>query len=532
VTPRSAASPAGGSPPARQRAAPAGGGPKKAAPARKAAKKPAAPVRRPLTEDVPRIYPRRLPEPTRGELLRRGAIITKVVATHFAPTALRQLRTIRQGALPAAQLARPLRKSFEDLGGTFMKFGQIIASSPGMFGDEVANEFRACLDTGSTVPFPDVRQRVEEDLGRPLKDVFAEFEHEPIGTASIAVVHRALLHDGRQVAVKILRPDIEHVVATDLDLMQPLMELLVRQTGDQMAGSTLQMLDGFRVQIGEEMDLRNEARSITHFRRLQSEFNLNLMAVPEPFPEYSGRNVLTMEFFDGVPIDDLAQVADMGFDPTPLVQEVMRAFFLTAVRWGAFHGDVHAGNMMLLRDGRIGVIDWGIVGRLDPLTHRFFISLLSAAMGDETAWVGVTRYITNAYGPAIGEALGMTDEQLPAFVRSIMEPALNRPFGEVSLAGIMSDIQLQMAKAQGIEAHRRTIGAIVHRLRSQRRIRRMADESGGLMSEFDRGTFLLAKQLMYFERYGRMFVSEIPILNDRAFIEHLLAGVDLPAPVE
>ena len=89
-----------------------------------------------------------------------------------------------------------------------------------------------------------------------------------------------------------------------------------------------------------------------------------------------------MEFFDGVPIDDLAKVADLGFDPTPLVQEVMRAFFLTTVRWGAFHGDVHAGNMMLLRDGRIGVIDWGIVGRLDPSTHRFFISLLSAAMGE------------------------------------------------------------------------------------------------------------------------------------------------------
>ena len=228
-----------------------------------------------------------------------------MVGTHFAPTALRQLRTIRQGALPAAQLARPLRKSFEDLGGTFMKFGQIIASSPGMFGDEVADEFRACLDTGLPVDFLDVRQRVEEDLGRPLKDVFADLQHEPIGTAPIAVVHRARLLDGTVVAVKVLRPDIEHVVATDLDLMQPLMEILVRQTGDQMAGSTLQLLDGFRVQIGEEMDLRNEARSLTHFRRLQGEFDLKLMTVPQPYPELSGRNVLTMEFFDGVPIDDL-----------------------------------------------------------------------------------------------------------------------------------------------------------------------------------------------------------------------------------
>ncbi|HTU39986.1 MAG TPA: AarF/ABC1/UbiB kinase family protein [Acidimicrobiales bacterium] len=488
---------------------------------------PRRPPARPLTEDVPRIYPRRLPDPTRRQLLRRSRTITKVVAVHFTPTVLRQLRTIRHGALPAAQLARPLRKSFQDLGGTFMKFGQIIASSPGMFGDDVADEFRATLDTGPAVPFADVRQRVEEDLGLSLRDAFTAFDPVPIGTASIAVVHRARLLDGRLVAVKVLRPDIEQVVATDLDLMQPLLEILVRQTGDQMAGNVLQLLDGFRVQIGEEMDLRNEARSLVHFRRLQNEFDLKLMAVPEPHLHLSGRNVLTMEFFDGVPIDDLAKVADLGYDPTPLVQEVMRAFFLTTVRWGAFHGDVHAGNMMLLRDGRIGVIDWGIVGRLDPSTHRFFIALLSAAMGNEDAWPVVTKHITDVYGPAISVAVGLSGDELTAFFRSILEPALTRPFGEVSLAGIMQTIQLQMAQAQGVEAHRRSLRAIMRRLRTQRRVRRLADQAGGLMSEFDRGMFLLAKQLMYFERYGRMFVSEVPILNDRVFLEQLLAGVDM-----
>ncbi len=482
---------------------------------------------RSLTVDVPRIHPRHLPEPTPSELLRRSATIAKVVGFHFTPTALRQLRTLRQGALPAAQLARPLRRSFQDLGGTFMKFGQIIASSPGMFGDQVADEFRVCLDTGPPVPFTEVRQRVEEDLGMSLGEAFAAFDPHPIGTASIAVVHRARLHDGRDVAVKVLRPGIEHVVATDLDLMQPLLEILVRQTGDQMAGSTLQLLDGFRVQVGEEMDLRNEARSLAHFRRLQDEFDLSRLAVPLPHPELSGPNVLTMEYFDGVPIDDLAQVARLGFDPTPLVEEVMRAFFVTTVRWGAFHGDVHAGNMLLLRDGRIGVIDWGIVGRLDPSTHRFFIALLMAGLGNEEAWPVVAKHVTDVYGPAIGLAVGMSDDELPAFFRSIAEPALTRPFGEVSLAGIMQAIQMQMARAQGIEAHQRSVRSIVRRLRAQRRLRRLADESGGLMSEFDRGTFLLAKQLMYFERYGRMFVSEVPILHDRPFLERLMAGIEL-----
>ncbi len=485
------------------------------------------PQARLLTEDVPRIYPRRLPDPTGRELIRRGRTIATVVGVHFTPTVLRQLQHIRHGPLPAAQLARPLRKSFQDLGGTFMKFGQIIASSPGMFGDEVADEFRACLDTGPPVPFADVRQQVEEDLGLALRDAFSSFEARPVGTASIAVVHRARLLDGREVAVKVLRPGIEHVVATDLDLMQPLLEILVRQTGDQMAGSTLQMLDGFRVQIGEELDLRNEARSMLHFRRLQNEFDLRLMAVPEPVVELSGRNVLTMEYFDGVPIDDLAQVSALGIDPTPLVQEIIRAFFLTTVRWAAFHGDVHAGNMLLLRDGRIGVIDWGIVGRLTPEAHRFFLALLSGAMGNEAAWPIVTKHVTDVYGPAIGLAVGLSDDELSNFFRSIVEPALNRPFGEVSLAGILQTIELQMAKAQGVEAHQRSVRTIVRRLRQQRRLRRLADESGGLMSDFDRGTFLLAKQLMYFERYGRMFVSEVPILNDREFVARLLRGVDL-----
>ena len=155
------------------------------------------------------------------------------------------------------------------------------------------------------------------------------------------------------------------------------------------------------------------------------------------------------------------------------------------------------------------------------------LPIFSAARGNEEAWEEVSGHIIRTYGPAIGVAVGMSDEQLTGFVRSIMEPALTRPFGEVSLASIMQTIQLEIAKAQGIEAHTRSIRAILHRLRSQRRIRRMADEAGGLMSEFDRGTFLLAKQLMYFERYGRMFVSELPILNDRVFIEQLLAGVDL-----
>ena len=441
----------------------------------------------------------------------------------FAPIGLEQARHARHGALPPERFARPLRLAFEDVGGTFIKFGQILASSPGLFGDEIADEFRGLLDTGPVVPFDEVRRRVEDDLGLTLEEAFASFETTPIGRASIAVVHRALLHDGRVVAVKVLRPGIDHLVATDLDLMEPLFELVVRQTGAQIAGAIFQQLDGFRLQIGEEMDLRNEARALAHFRELTARSGLDLLAVPEPFPELSGPNVLTMEFLDGVAIDDFAALEELGIDPAPLIEQLIRGFFLMTVKFRMFHGDVHAGNLLLCRDGTIGVIDWGIVGRLDDETHWYLCRLLAAVLGDEVAWKDVTSHLISTYGPAIGEAMGMDDEQLAAFIRAMVEPILLRPFGEVSFAEMMNATQVKVAEAHGVEFENRSFAAIFRRIRLQRRIHKMATDTGGLMSDFDRGNFLLGKQLMYFERYGKLFLADRPILSDPDFIAQLLA---------
>ncbi|MHB8593884.1 MAG: AarF/UbiB family protein, partial [Acidimicrobiales bacterium] len=286
----------------------------------------------------------------------------------------------------------------------------------------------------------------------------------------------------------------------------------------------LQILDGFREQIGEELDLRNEARAMTHFRRLLAEVDLPVIAVPRVYDQLCGPNVLTMEFFDGVPIDDLAAAADYGIDPAPLVEQVVRGFLLMMVRWGAFHGDVHAGNLMLLRDGRIGVLDWGIVGRLDHDTHRFVVRMFEAVLGDDTAWDDVAAHLVRTYGAAMRDALGLDDEQLVVFIRGIIEPVLLRPFGEVSLADIITAPQAQLAKARGVDAHGRSVRDMVGRLRAQRKLRRAAEAGGGVASDFDRGTFLLGKQLMYFERYGKMFLSDTPLLSDRQFLTTLLKG--------
>ncbi len=473
-------------------------------------------------DTVPRVFPRELPHTSRLDVARRGRQIALVTAKHFAPLALRSALTRRM--VPDAY-AKPLRKTFEELGATFMKFGQLIGSSPGMFGDAVAQEFRSCLDTGAPVPFDEVRRAVEADLGMPLDEAFWSFSESPIGRASISVVHKATTRDGRRVAVKVLRPGIEHQVARDLDLFQPLLDVVAKQTGEYAAGQLLSMFQGFRVQIGEELDLRNEARAMAHYRRLLAQVGLDRVTVPEVFTELSGPRVLTMEFFDGVPVDDLTTVAGYGYDPAPIVHEVIKGFLLTAIRWGTFHGDVHAGNLLLLPDGRVGVIDWGIVGRLDPQTHQFFRSLIQAALGDEDAWGDIARHALRMYGPVLEENLGMDEAQTEVFMRMALEPLLTRPFGEVSLADLLTAPQRQVAEVKGIETGDLTLRTIYRRFKEQRRVRAAAEAHGVYDSDFDRGIFMLSKQLMYFERYGKIFLSDVGLFEDEQFFR---AALDAP----
>lgn len=475
-----------------------------------------------LGADALRVFPRYLAPAKRAEIARRASQIAWVTAKHFAPLGLRTARQRSMKQLSPDAFAHPLRLTFEELGTTFMKFGQLIASSPGMFGEEVSAEFRSCLDTGAPVPFDQVRLVVEAELGMSLEDGFATFDPEPIGRASIAVVHRATLHNGTDVAVKVLRPGIESRVSVDMDLFQPLLEIIARTTGEFSAGQLLQLFDGFRLQLGEELDLRNEARAIQHMQKLLQVVELPLVCVPTLHTDYCSSRVLTMQFLDGVPVDDLERIAAYGFDPAPVVTQVVKGFLLTTIRWGFFHGDVHAGNLLLLPDGRIGVIDWGIIGRLDHDTHMFFRWIVQAALGDEEAWPHIADHTIKTYGAVLEEGLGMSHDDLTVFMRMTLEPLLRAPFGQVSLVDIINAPNQKVAEVRGIEAEKMTIGSIIKRFREQRRIRLLAESSGALESDFERGIFLLTKALMYFERYGKMYMADVSLFGDEEFFRQAL----------
>ncbi|HUP84931.1 MAG TPA: AarF/UbiB family protein [Acidimicrobiales bacterium] len=454
--------------------------------------------------------------------VQRSAFTAMTFARHLGPIAVDRAR---KRPVESAEVGRRLRAVFDDLGSTYLKFGQLIGSSPGAFGQAVADEFRGCLDTGPSVPFEAVRAAVERTTGRPLGDTFAAFKTEAIASASIAVVHRAVLHDGREVAVKVLRPGIAEQVAIDLDVMEPLFKRLALQ-GVPVAGPLYRFLRGFRTQVAEELDLRNEARTMVHFAGLVADGGLDRIVIPEPVDELSGTDVLVMTFLDGVAIDDLAAIDELGHDPAPLVQDLLRCWFLTGIRFGMFHGDIHAGNLMLLRDGRIGMIDWGIVGRLDGPTHRLFRRFVEAVLGDVTAWPEIQAFLSEMAPFAAkegGETRGIPDE-----AKNEIEALLTRPFGEVDLTGAFSGpgngpVGGGGRKAPRTKAEKRARKAMLKDLR-QRVIGTGFADSG-----FAQANFMLFKQLLYFERYGKLYLADSALMGDRDFLRHVLDTSPIPA---
>ncbi len=483
---------------------------------------------------APAATPVDLDHPGRRERARRSARLTVSVTRHLGPLLVRRAR-----GRPVGQrdLAPRLRRVFEDLGATFLKYGQLVASAPTLFGEEMATEFRATLDTGPPMGLDEVRAAVAAELGRPPEEAFAAFDPEPLGRASLAVVHRAVTHDGRVAAVKVLRPGIEETIATDLALMERLFRAVARQLPD-LGGPLTDLLQGLRLQLSEELDLRNEAAVMEYFRGLPGRSDLPLVVVPEPYPELSGRRVLTMEFLDGVPVDDLARIAQYDFDPRPLVEQVVKAWFMTGVRGGIFHGDVHAGNIMLLRDGRIALIDWGIVGRLDAETHQLFRQFIAGGLGDETAFDEVVEYFRVQYEP-IAMKLGLPHEVLLQMFSQQAKEIMTRPFGEVSLAELMMLPQQEVNRARRqAEAERLglTEDEAAHRLRTMRgrlrhwrELRQLRREAAVEMPAIDHGMVLLGKQLAYFERYGKMYLADVPLLHDPVFFGALLTAPPLDA---
>ncbi|MDY7104266.1 MAG: AarF/ABC1/UbiB kinase family protein [Actinomycetota bacterium] len=285
-----------------------------------------------------------------------------VVAARRGPFIALRLRRRAPRALAVA-----LRRSFVDLGPTFVKFGQLIASSPGLFPEVAATEFRSLLDEVPTIPTREVHRIVERALGRPLEVAFASFDDEPLAAASIAQVHRARLADGADVVVKVRRPGLRHKVARDTRILRVLASLLGRARGVGQMMNPVAIVDDFAATLRYELDFRNEARWMAEFRANLETFGDNRsVTTPQPIEHLCTERVLVMTYVDGHPVDRLDLLAASDRDFEELLRLGVRAWLESAFEHGLFHGDVHAGNLFLTTDGKVALLDFGIMGHLEP----------------------------------------------------------------------------------------------------------------------------------------------------------------------
>ncbi len=263
-----------------------------------------------------------------------------------------------------------LRLAFEKLGPIYIKLGQLIASGEALFPEAYSEEFRRLLDRVPPFPQAEVERIVREDLGRPIAELFATFDRVPMAAASIAQVHAATLPGGREIVVKVQRPGLAALASADLRILRFFAWLAMKLSPLARGSNVGAFVDDFETNLREELDFTHEAKAMREFNEVMGVFGNDRTAAPKVEDALTRARVLTMERFRGWRIDDVEGVRGSGYEPVGTLLHGIRAWFQTLILRGFFHGDVHAGNFMLLEDGRIGYLDFGIVGRFGEDTKQ------------------------------------------------------------------------------------------------------------------------------------------------------------------
>ncbi len=306
-----------------------------------------------------------------------GIIIVRYGLGPYLSGSRRRANVAGQGR---ARLARDLRLALEEAGVTFIKLGQVLSTRRDLLPAEFITELSQLQHRVPPADWAQVKQVLTEELGAAPEHVFASFDETPIAAASIAQVHRATLRSGTEVVVKVQRPDIRPLVERDLDIVTRLARSLQERTGWARTIGIDDLAQGFAEALTEELDFRIEATNLTTVRNsaLAREGEHPTVLIPEPNADLSTARVLVMERLRGEPLGTPGQVIPAGLDRNSLANRLL-AFFLEQIMVdGVFHCDPHPGNVLLLDDGRIALLDFGVVGRIDGIIQLALQDVLIA----------------------------------------------------------------------------------------------------------------------------------------------------------
>ncbi len=304
----------------------------------------------------------------------------------------------RADAHPRLTRAQRIRLALEELGPTFVKFGQLASTRPDLVPPAVVNELEHLQERVPPFPGAEAVRILEEELGAPAARLFASFEVEPLAAGSLAQVHRARHLGGTPLAVKIRRPGVVSELERDLSLMTELAQLIEKHIPEAGIFDPVGLVSQFSRSIHREVNFYREGRTIDEFRRLFR--NDATLFVPQVYWELTSEAVVTMDFVDGLRVNDRAALIAAGLNPAEVAANGARIFIKMAFEFGLFHGDPHPGNIRVLPDGVIGLIDYGMVGRLDDEKREELIDLLTAVIrGDVARAVDQVLLVGKPYRP-------------------------------------------------------------------------------------------------------------------------------------
>jgi ubiquinone biosynthesis protein len=329
---------------------------------------------------------------------------------------------------------RRFRLMLEELGPTFIKFGQVLSSRPDLVSREYVEELKNLQDDCEPLPFEKIEEAIREGLGRDPYVLFSSIDPVPLATASIAQVHRGVTTSGDSVVIKVQRPGIAAEVQSDVDILYRVARLLDAVIEESQLAEPVGIVREFDKALTEELNFRHEAGNAMEFAKLHAE--RKDIAIPAVFTELSSPTVLTMEYLEGVPFSRLPDDVDKKSIAARIIAEAFDEVFID----GVFHADPHPGNLMLLDDGRYAILDFGLLGRLSPQMKETIVVIALAVAVRDADTISRTLY-----------RLGQPDERVDlAEVKRDTELVLQRYLNR-SISDIDSTLLTQQILALGMK---------------------------------------------------------------------------------
>jgi ubiquinone biosynthesis protein len=315
-----------------------------------------------------------------------------------------------------------LRLALESLGPIFVKFGQLLSVRPDLVPEDITDELAKLQDRVPPFAWEDVAATLERAYGRPYTEVFKTFDRIPVASASVAQVHFATLPDGREVAVKILRPGIGAVIAHDVKLLYALAGLVARMPEGRRLRPR-EVVAEFEHTIGDELDLMREAANASQLRR--NFIDGRLLIVPEVYWDWCNREVMVMQRIDGIPVNAVERLRAANIDVPRLARDGVEIFFTQVFRDGFFHADMHPGNIFVRRDGRYCGVDFGIMGTLSDADKNYLATNFMAFFHRDYHRVAIAHLEAGWVPPHTRV------DEFEGAIRSVCEPIFDRPLKEI-----------------------------------------------------------------------------------------------------